>query len=158
MWIGNESENSESKLKSLWNESKQGKYKAETNLTRGTSRTETCNYPSCSFEPRPFKDPTQSYYYSSEDKFERVERKEKERYERKLIREHLKQKSKDKPYEYCLESFEYAGQNLADTDETDGRITVSDWSEPDPDEGSGNEEDEIFTILDSHKQLGFIAT
>ena len=87
---------------------------------------------------------TKSYSYSnsSEDETERIERKERERYERKLIREHLKQKSKDQSYEYCLESFEYAGQNLADTDETDGGITVSDWSEPEPDEG--NEEDEIF--------------
>ena len=60
----------------------------------------------------------------------------------RLIREHLRQKSKDQSYEYCLESFEYAGQNLADTDETDGGITVSDWSEPEPD--NDNEEDEIF--------------
>ena len=76
--------------------------------------------------------------YSSE----RVERKKKERYERRLIREHLKRKSEDKPYEYCLESFEYAGRNLADTDETDGGITVSDWSEPEP--NGDYEKDEIF--------------
>ena len=93
---------------------------------------------------RPFKDNTQSFSYtnSSKDESERLERKEKERYERRLIREHLRQKSKDQSYEYCLESFEYAGQNLADTDETDGWITVSDWSEPEPNED--NEEDEIF--------------
>ena len=54
----------------------------------------------------------------------------------------MRQKSKDQSYEYCLESFEYAGQNLADTDETDGGITVSDWSEPEPNDD--NEEDEIF--------------
>ena len=49
---------------------------------------------------------------------------------------------KDQSYEYCLESFKYAGRNLADTDETDGGITVSDWSEPEPNDD--NEEDEIF--------------
>lgn len=46
------------------------------------------------------------------------------------------------PYEYCLESFEYAGRNLADTDETDGGITVSDWAKSEPNEN--NEEDEMF--------------
>ena len=94
-----------------------------------------------------FKHTTQSYSYSnsSGDESERIERKEKkryERYERKLIREHLRQKSEDQSYEYCLESFEYAGRNLADTNETDGGITVSVWSEPEPSED--NEEDEIF--------------
>ena len=39
-------------------------------------------------------------------------------------------------------TFEYAGRNLTDTDETDGGITVSDWSEPEPNDD--NEEDEIF--------------
>ena len=41
-----------------------------------------------------------------------------------------------------MESFEYAGQNLAETDETDGGITVSDWSEPEPNDD--DKEDEIF--------------
>ena len=93
---------------------------------------------------RALKLPTKSYSYSnsSEDESERIERKERERYERKLIRGHLRQKSKDQSYEYCLESFEYSGQNLADTDETDGGITLSDWSEPEPNDD--NEEDEIF--------------
>ena len=93
-------------------------------------------------KPGSFKNPTQSYSYSSEDESERAEQKEKERYERRLIQEHLRQKSRDKPYEYCLESFEYTERNLADTDETDGGIIVSDWSEPEP--SDDNEEDEIF--------------
>ena len=83
-----------------------------------------------------------SIFDTSEDDSERIERKEKERYEQRLIREHLRQKSKDQSYEYCLESFEYAGRNLADTDETDGGITISDWSEPEPKDD--NEENEIF--------------
>ena len=111
-------------------ESSQGGHKAETNFTHGMSRTETINCPSRSFEPCSFKNTTQSYSYSSEDEFERVERHEKEWYERRLIREHLRQKSRDEPHEYCLGSFEYVGRNLADTDETDGWITVSYWSEP----------------------------
>ena len=41
-----------------------------------------------------------------------------------------------------MESFEYAGRSLAETYETDGGITVSDWSEPEPNDD--NEEDEIF--------------
>ena len=55
----------------------------------------------CTFDPtalrcsRPFKDNTQPYSYFSEDEFERIERIEKERYERKMIRKYLKQKSKD---------------------------------------------------------------
>ena len=106
------------------------------------SRAETIDCPSLSSEHCSCKNTTQSYSYSSEDEFEQVERKEKERYERRLVRKHLKQKSKDKPYEYCLESSEYAGRNLADTDETDGGIIVSDWSEPEP--SDDNEEDEIF--------------
>ena len=107
------------------------------------NKSETYNCPSHTCI-RPSKDTTQSYSYysSSESESERIERKEKERYERKLIREHLRQKSKDQSYEYCLESFEYAGHNLADTDETDGGITLSDWSEPEPNDDNG--EDEIF--------------
>ena len=162
--------------KPLMRENNQRNYNVETNNTHGTSRTETCNCPSCSFEPRSLKNTTQSYSYSNsfEEESERVERKEKERYERRLIREHLRQKSRDEPYEYCLESFEYAGRNLADTDETDGGITVSDWSEPEPNDD--NEEDEIFVgyfedsevlqeedeqfqmIQDLYNQLEFIAT
>ena len=116
----------------------------ESNFTRGTSRSETCNCPSCSTGPHALKHNTKSFSYSnsSEDESERIERKEKERIKQKLIREHLRQKSKDQSYEYCLESLEHAGQNLADTEETDGEIIVSDWSEPEPNDDNG--EDEIF--------------
>ena len=140
----NENQNSGMEVKSVMHESSRRNYKAETNFTRGTSRSETINCPPGSFEHRLLKNTTQSYSYSysSEDESERVERKEKERYERRLIREHLRQKSRDKPYEYCLESFKYTGRNLAETDETDKGITVSDWSEPEPNDGY--EEDEIF--------------
>ena len=79
------SQSLESRIKSLRNESNQGKKGTETNLTHGMSRSETCNCPSRSFEPGSFKNHTQSYSYSSEDEFERAEQKEKERYERKLI-------------------------------------------------------------------------
>ena len=140
----NESQSPESRVKSVRNESSQGKHRNGRNLTHGMSRTETFNRPALLSEPCPLKDTTQSYCYSSEDEFERVERKEKERYERRLVREHLRQKSRDELYEYRLESFEYAGRNLVDTDETDGGITVSDWSEPDLNEGHENDEDEIF--------------
>ena len=137
--------NSRTETESLMQENSQRNRNVEPNFTRGTSRCETYNCPSHTTACfRPFKDTTKSYSYStsSEDESERIERKEKERYERKLIREHLKQKSKDQSYEYCLDSFEYAGQNLADTDETEGGITLSDWSEPEPEEG--DEENEIF--------------
>ena len=143
----NENQISKMETKSLMYENNQKNHNVESNFTRGTSRSETCNGPlgttSCECN-RAFKHTTKSYSYtnSSEDESERIERRERERYERRLIREHLKQKSKDQSYEYCLESFEYAGQNLSDTDETDGGITVSDWSEPEPNED--NEEDEIF--------------
>ena len=95
--LRNENKSSKLKKELLWNESNQGRHRVEMNLTHGMSRTETYNRPSLSQEPFPFKDTTQSYYYSSKDEFERLERKEKERYERKLIREHLRQKAKDKP-------------------------------------------------------------
>ena len=45
----NESKSSESKLKSLWNESNQVNHRAEMNLTHGMSRTETYNRPSLSW-------------------------------------------------------------------------------------------------------------
>ena len=70
-------------------ENNQRNLKAETSFTHGMSRAETSNCLSCSPEPCSAKNTTQSYSYSSEDKFERIERKEKERYERRLIREHL---------------------------------------------------------------------
>ena len=107
-------QNSGMKAQSSVHKSSQRNHNVETNFTRGTSRSETYNCPShttmCS---RAVKHTTQSYSYSnsSKDETERIERKEKERYERRLIREHLRQKSKDQSYEYCLESFEYAGQN-----------------------------------------------
>ena len=117
-------------------------YQSETEKSRARESGFGCIYSTSCY--RPLKDNTQSYYYSSEDEFERVERKEKKRYKRKLIREHLRRESKDKPYEYCLESFEYTGQNLAYTDETDGGITVSDWREPDTNEDNESDKDEIF--------------
>ena len=89
----NKNRNSGIEMKSVVHENSQMNYKAETNFTRGTSRSETINCPSSSFEHGSFKNPIQSYSncYSSEDDFERAERKEKERYERRLIREHLRQ-------------------------------------------------------------------
>ena len=134
----------EMETKSLMHENSQKNHNTESKYTRGTSRSGTCNCPSSTSCSGTLKYTTKSYSYSnsSEDESERTERKEKERYERKLIREHLRQKSKDQSPEYCLESFEYAGHNLADTDETDGGITLSDWSEPEPNDD--NEEDEIF--------------
>ena len=141
-------QNSGMETKSLMHENNQSNHKVEPNLTCGTSRSETYNCPShTTMCNRAFKHTTKSYSYtnSSEDESERIERKERERYERRLIREHLRQKSKDQSYEYCLESFKYAGQNLADTDDTDGGITLSDWSEPEPNDD--NEEDEIFVDI-----------
>ena len=64
-------------MKLLWDESSQGEHKTIPTLSHGISRTETNNCPSFLIEPCPFKDATQSYYYSSEDEFKRVERKEK---------------------------------------------------------------------------------
>ena len=116
----NENKDSELKIKSLMHKNNQRNHGAETILTHGMSRTETIDRPSRSSEHCSFKNNTQSYSYSFEYEFERVERKERERYEHRLIREHLRQKLKDKPYKYCLKSFVHAGRNLADTDETDG--------------------------------------
>ena len=85
-----------SEIKSLRNENSQRDHRVKTRSAHEVSRTETINCPLRSYEHCLFKNNTQSYSYSSEDEFERVERKEKERYERRLIREHLKQKSRDK--------------------------------------------------------------
>ena len=70
-------------MNTLMHENNRWNHKAETNSTRGTSRSETINCPSRFSKLGSFKNPTQSYYYfnSSENESERVERKEKERFE-----------------------------------------------------------------------------
>ena len=82
----NESRNPETETKPLEHENNQRNHTVESNFTRGTSRSETCNCPSYTSCNRAFKHTTQSYSYSnsSEDESERIERKEKELYERRL--------------------------------------------------------------------------
>ena len=76
----NVNHNSGMETKSLMHENNQRNHKVESNSTRGTSRSETCNCPSCTSCSRAFKHTTQSYSYSnsSEDESERIERKERE--------------------------------------------------------------------------------
>ena len=90
----NINQNSGIGTRSLMPENNQRNHNAGTNFARGTSRSETYNCPShTTMCNRAFKHTTQSYSYhtSSEDESELIERKERERYERKLI--HLRQKS-----------------------------------------------------------------
>ena len=75
-----ENQISEMETMSLMHENDQKNHNVESNFTRETSRSETCNFPSCSTGPRAFKYTTKSYSYSnsSEDESERIERKERE--------------------------------------------------------------------------------
>ena len=60
---GNQSSGIETKA--LMHENNQRNHKVESNFTRGTSRSETCNCPSCTSCNRAFKHTTQSYSYSN---------------------------------------------------------------------------------------------